>query len=762
MLSDGPLTIVRDVDGVAHVRATTLADGLRGQGWAAAEDRIWQMELDRRRALGRLAEAVGPAGAAADALHRRLGLAEHARRSHDALGEEARAALAAYAEGVSAWVAHAVSDDGPGLPAELDALGVVPEPWEPWHSIALYEVRHLAMGTFEAKVWRSGLVASLGAEAVARLWPELDDAVVDPTGPDPVPVAGAPVAELAAVAADLARVGGTGDQASNNLAIAPGRTATGRPLLAGDPHRAVDLPNVYWQNHVTCDGTGDGRELDVVGLSFPGVPCWPHFGHNAQVAWCITHGMADDQDVLVVDLRRTADGVEARGPDGWAPARRRTEHVPVAGAPGVEVEVLDTDVGPVVTDAPAGTARAGATWTGLALRWTATQDLDTTVDALLPMARARDLDELDVALVPWVVPVNNLLAADVHGAVGYRMRGRLAVRGEGHDRSGWTAVPADDPDRAWSGWVADADLPRWRSPGRGFLVTANQRIDVDGAYVSHDFAHPTRARRLVDRLAARDGWDVDDVAELLGDVHSAVSLRLADRLLDCGPAHPAERRALGLLAGWDGHMAADSAAAALVGTARAELVRLLGASLDLAEDRLTGVAGPSLHQTLRFVNARLATWVDDDDLVPDRLLRAALRQAVRLLELDQGADPARWRWGASHTALFVHPLLALRPDLADRLAVPPAVPLGGDNECVRATSTAPPSTRASNGQVARYVFDVGDWDRSAWIVPHGVSGDARSAHHLDQLEDWAANRLRPMRWSRAAVDAATGSVTELG
>jgi penicillin amidase len=743
------IRIIRDVDGIAHVRAQGSLAAFEGQGYAAAEDRMWQMELDRRRALGRLAEVVGPTALAADGFHRAVGIAAHARRSLGALTQGTQAALEAYARGVNRWL-----ESDPDLPPELTALGIQPEPWEPWHSIALYEVRHLAMGTFETKLWRSGLVHRLGAEAVARLWAASTETLVDPAADDQVvpvePAAPMGLGEDALRAFSLGAGIDTGEHGSNNLVIAGSRTATGRPILAGDPHRAIDLPNVYWQNHLTSTDPDD--PLDVVGLSFPGVPGFPHFGHNQDVAWCITHGMADDQDLYVVDLRRRGDAVEYRYGEDWRPADVHTEDIPVAGRDDVRVDVVRTHLGPVVADHPDGDPRPA-----LVLRWTATADVDTTFDALLPMQRARTATELDRAFEPWVVPVNNVLLADTAGTIAYRMRGRLADRDASN---GWTAVPGV-PDREWRRFVPDADLPRWRDPATGFLVTANNRVAVEGPYVSHDWAHSTRARRLSSRLAEDDGWDVDDVAGLLGDVHSAVADAIARRLVEVEWSHPSERRVIDSLVGWDAHMRLDSSQAAVVATVRAELVGLLTHDLGLVRDRLPGVAGPSMHQSMRFLNARIAWWIDEPGIIDDEVLVSALRLTVRSLELAQGPDPTRWRWGAAHHARWTHPLLALRPDLADDLTVPPAVELSGDNECVWATSTAPPSTDASNGQVARYVFDVGEWDRSRWIVPHGVSGDSRSPHHLDQLDDWAAMRLRPMRYSTAAVDAATASVVEL-
>ncbi len=739
------IQIIRDVDGIAHVRAGDLLGAFEGQAYAAAEDRLWQMELDRRKAAGRLAEVVGPTGVASDAFHRRCGIAAAARADLAGLTDETRAVLDAYAAGVNRFLAT-----DPDLPPEFGLLDHEPEPWEPWHSIAVFKVRHLAMGTYETKVWRSGLVRHLGPDRAARLWPSIPELVIDP-GDDAVQVAIDVAGAMAGAETAIGTVGSvlpTEELASNNLVISGDRTATGRPIVAGDPHRAIDLPNVYWQNQITCP------ELDVVGLSFPGVPGFPHFGHNADVAWCITHGMADDQDVFVERLRTSGDGVEVRRAGSWEPAAERGETIAVAGADPVEIRCITTSHGPVV----AGDDRAGDAWVGLALRWTALAAADTTYDALVPMLRARSIGDLDTAFVPWVVPVNNVLMADTAGVIAYRMRGRLATR---QRDNGWTAVPGDDASHGWTEFVADADLPRWRDPDSGFLVTANNRIQEGGPYVSHDWAHPARAMRLTERLAASGDWDIESVATLLGDTHSRVAAAFAARILATDPTHALDARAQALLVDWDHHMDADSPAAAVYGTVRGELVRILCHELGLVDDRLPGVAGPTLHQTLRFVNARLAFWIDDPTLVPDAAVRTALRFAVRHLQLTQGADPVAWRWGTAHTAEFVHPLAALRPDLAGDLSLPDAVELGGDNECVWATSVSPPSTRACNGPVARYVFDVGDWDRSVWIVPHGVSGDPRSDHHVDQLDDWSAVRTRPMRWSADAVDAATKSTVTL-
>lgn len=727
-------TIIRDTDGIAHVRADDEAGAFRGQGYAAAQDRLWQMEFDRRKAIGRLAEVVGPAALTSDQYHLRLGIAAAARSDFDLLSGRTQAMFDSYACGVDEAVAGLGS-----LPPEFGLLDAPPPaPWEPWHSIAVFKVRHLWMGTAEVKLWRSAVASVVGPTVAARLWPSSPGVHVDPSVVDQVATMGldSAVAEMAEVLADLQRLGG-GGAASNNFVLSGGRTDTGAPIMAGDPHRAIDLPNVYWQNHLTWTDSSGGA--DVIGLSFPGVPGFPHFGHNADVAWSITHGMADDQDLF---LERFGD------PDPVV--TRRTETIPVAGGDDVEVECLETANGPVVAGGP-------DLGLGVSMRWTATAAPDTTYDCLLPQMLARSAQDLDEAFSRWVVPCNNVLIADVHGDIAYRFRGRLAVR---PDANGWTVVDGTDEANAWTGFVDDADLLRLRNPERGFLLTANNPIG-DGPYVSHDWAHPARADRLTALLADRETWSTDDALAVLGDTHSAVAAGFAQRIARIDVRSSLERAAQDLLRAWDHHMDASSGAAVVYATTRAELVRLLSERLELHRAPVVPGLGYSLGQAVRAMHVRAGFLIEDDGLVTDDLLGAAFRSAVHAASQQLGGDVSSWRWGAVHTAGFHHPLAALRPDLARSLARPRPVELGGDNECLWAAGTVPPSMKSVTSPVARYVFDLADWDRSGWIVPHGVHGDPGDDHHADQLDRWAAVQLTPMRYSAATVDAVTESTTEL-
>ena len=723
------IEVRRDVDGIAHVRAPDRAGAFFGQGYAAAADRCFQIEADRRRAQGRWAEIVGAAGVASDVLHLRVGLADTARSDVEGLSDDARTALDAYAAGINAWLDQATDDD---LPPELGLLGAPrPAPWEPWHSVAVYKYRHLLMGTAQTKIWRSAVLRSVGPSVACRLWPGLGRTDPSTDGVD----LDAALMALAAVP--------TQEAASNNLVVAGTRTASGRPLLAGDPHRSFDLPNVYWQNHIT------GGEIDVIGLSFPGVPGFPHFAHNRDVAWCITHGMADDQDVYV---ERAAD-LELAGIESAT--------IPVAGADPVTVEVATAADGRRVI---AGGRAEG--W-GLSLAWTATAAPDTTFDALVPMMAASSVDELDAAMSPWVVPVNNVLMADGDGTIAYRMRGRLARR---DGRNGWTVVPGWTGEHGWVGFVDDDDLPRRRDPDAGFLATANEDLGHHHLYISNDWAHPARGIRIRQLLESSSGWTADTItSDVLGDEVSLVAPAFVSLLTASPDVSGLDAVAQSMLARWDHRMDPDSPAAAIYAACRVALLDVVAAAVGFDGHRLgAGAIEPAPDEIARSQWSRLAVLAShaDDDLVTDvggwaGAARSALSGGVKILVAALGTDPTAWRWGDLHPSAPYHPLAVTRPDLGDELVVPATRELGGDSETVRCTGVSPPSLGAMRGSVARYVFDLGDWDQSRWIVPHGVHGDPRSPHFSDQLDRWASMSMAPMRWSPEVVDGATGSVEQI-
>ncbi|MGH2370732.1 MAG: penicillin acylase family protein, partial [Chloroflexota bacterium] len=476
-----PLTIHCDAYGVAHVRAANEHDAWFGQGFASAQDRLWQMEYDRRRAAGRWAEAAGTAAVAGDVLARRLQLVRSAQADAAAMSPETQAMFEAYAAGVNAYL-----QSGRPLPVEYELTGLRPEPWEPWHSVAAFKVRHVLMGVWQQKLAQAQLLAMIGPEAYARLdgRSPVGSPVILPPGGAVQRLFEESFDDLRRAAAQLGFLA-EAEAGSNSWAVHGSRTTTGKPVLCNDSHRALDVPSVYWQVHVACP------VFDAIGATFPGLPGFPHFGHNGSVAWNITHTSADYQDLYVEQFDQD-DPARYRTPDGWAVAERRVERIDVAEGQPVEIEVWRTRHGPVVHGDP----RSGV---ALSLRYTATDEPCRGFEVLRPMLLARTVAELQETQRLWVDPVNNLVAADTAGNIGYLTRGYLPIRSSQAHRQfpapGWTG------EHEWIGRVPFERLPGALNPPEGFIATANQQvIDGDEPYIAHDFSPPFRAERIIELL----------------------------------------------------------------------------------------------------------------------------------------------------------------------------------------------------------------------------------------------------------------------
>src|SRR5262245_58221387 len=598
----------RDREGVPHVRAASLRDAFVAQGFVHAQDRLWHMEYDRRRAAGRWAEYVGAPGVPDDVLMRRLQLAACARSEYDALNAETRAMLDAYATGVNAFIETHGADHQ--LPIEFQLLRARPEPWEPWQSLAVFKVRHAMMGTWQLKAWRARLVRHLGADRAARLCPgtPANPALIVPPG----------------LAADGPGLDMQGDLArdpvvpaslvdwetgSNNWAVAGHRTASGKPLVAGDPHRPLDVPNVYYQNHVACP------EFDAIGFSFPGVPGFPHFGHTQSVARCVTHAQADYQDLYVErfhpeDTRR----YEYRG--AWHAAATSQELIGVRNGEPVPIDVTVTRHGPIVLGDP----RHGQ---AVAIRYTGTAAPNATVEALLPMLRARSADEFEAAMRPWVDPVQNLVFADNRGAsgtIGYRTRGQVPVRARAN---AWLPVPGWDGSHEWEETIPFDAMPALRDPSEGLVVTANSQI-VGAEYPRHlglDYGADFRTRRLWERLSPLARATTADMAAIHADRVSIAARELLAQLRVLEAAlrraadvDPAVERAVEQLLAWDAEMDAERVIPTIYVAFRERLLRELMTPLlgPLTAEAFGGAPRGAVGHMARL-RSLLADWIRRDD-----------------------------------------------------------------------------------------------------------------------------------------------------
>ena len=545
----GTVTIIRDAYGIPHVRAETSADAWLGMGYACARDRMFQMDYDRRRATGRWAEIAGPAALPGDILARRLSLGVAARRDVDAMSKPLREAFESYASGVN----RAISDGS--VPFEAEAMGYRVEPWEPWHSVAVFKIQHVFMGQWQHKLTQAVLLARIGPTAFERLEtrPPVGSPLTNPPDKRLVRLVGQALND---VTQHLAFLGET-EPGSNAWAVSAERTSHGAAVLCSDSHRGLDTPNVYWQCHVSCP------DFDVIGATFPGLPGFPHFGHNGQVAWAITHAHADSQDLYLERF----DGTRYLTENGWQQAAVRNERIDIRGGGQTEVEVLETRHGPVVHGDPANDM-------AIALKYTATYRPDRGLECILPMLTARDVTELAMAQEGWVDPVNNLVAADTSGRIAYQCRGELPVRSSsGHRR---LPVPGWDGECEWVGSVPFGELPRVIDPDAGFVMTANNVIvDGDQPYISYTFAQPFRAERLRSHLAGTTIYTTEHLAAMQADTVSWPAQAWTRLLSTLEFSDSSAEAARLMLADWDGDLTTSSAQALLYGCFRRALAEEL-------------------------------------------------------------------------------------------------------------------------------------------------------------------------------------------
>ncbi len=746
-----PMTIYRDGAGVGHIQATSERDAWFGQGFAAAQDRLWQMEYDRRRAAGRWAEVAGEAALPADTLARRLQLARAAQADIAAMSPETRAMFEAYAAGVNAFLTS-----GQPLPVEYALSGISPEPWEVWHSVISFKVRHVLMGVWQKKIAQGRLLAMIGPERYGQLDGR------SPAGSTVILPPGGAVAALFDQADDEIRAAAQHlgflaerEAGSNSWAVHGSRTTTGMPVLCNDSHRALDVPSVYWQVHVACP------QFDVIGATFPGVPGFPHFGHNGSVAWNITHTGADYQD-LYIEQFDGEDSTRYRTPDGWAAAEHTVERITVRGGNPAKVDVWRTRHGPVVHGDP----RSGL---ALALRYTATDGPCRGLEPTRPMLFATTVAELFEAQREWVDPVNNLVAADVHGNIGYLTRGALPVRTSQAHRQfpapGWTG------EHEWTGLVPFEQLPRAVNPPEGFIGTANQRVIAeDEPYIAHDFATPSRAGRIAELLSGDGPRTPEQIAAMQGDRLSHPARELVAVLARFGPFTGEAERARALLAGWDGDLLPESPQALLYAHVRRTLARVLFAPVTGADAWrwLTGgepaalgtIIGRWLASVMWRDGGRDRLW---DDRPWSEVLSVALADGWRATAALAGEDPAQWRYADHHGTNAKHTLAAAHPGHAAALN-PPRAMVGGDADTLQCAGYAWRESAPfdiTNLSVYRQVVNLADIAHGSFVIPGGVSGLPGTPHYADQLELWRNHQRVPMHYRADEVREAAVSMLDL-
>ena len=740
--------VYRDNLGIPHVQAENEHDAFFAQGFVTAQDRLWHMEYDRLRATGRWAEAVGDGALEQDKLMRRFRLAASAKADYAAMDEHTRIVFDAYAAGVNAFI------DGPDpLPAEYAIAGIEPEPWQPWHSMAVYKVRHILMGVFESKIWRARMVRGMGPEKAGQLFPGYEPGhllILPPgaTAPGPLDQGLKGLAEGAAALNYLGEM----DGGSNSWVLAgqpPGGiqdgagvgTSTGKPLLAGDSHRGLDTPNAYYQNRIACS------EFDVTGLSFPGVPAFPHFGHNPWVCWSVTHTAADYQDLYVEQLRE-GDTPQYLHKGEWLDAEVHDETVRSSSGREQTIQVVVTNHGPVISGGP----EEGS---GMALKYTATESASEWTSILWKMLLARNTEELSESQRGWVDPCNNFLMADVDGNIGYLCRGRIPIRSR---VNGWLPVPGWTGEHEWQGDIPFEELPRSINPAEGYIATANNRPIGDDYphYIAVDFTPEFRVRGVTQGLKSLTKPAAPDMAKVHAQRVSQPAQAYLAVLPSVEPTNALAAIARDRLLAWDGSMDAHGVGPSIYSAMRDALLKEIfdrNLPADLADaawhpaDRGLGSFGNRLKaRMVEMLRHDDRSLLAEGDTWPAAISRA-LTRGVAVLFSRLGDDPDAWVWDRVHRAVPRHTLSAAYPELNGRLD-PPAIPHSGDGDTPLQGGYSPATfATVTSLSVARYSYDTANWDDSLWVVPLGSSGHPGSPHYYDQSETWRKVEMVPMRWN---------------
>ncbi len=703
--------VLRDEHDVIRVRAESLADLYFAQGVAHAQERLWQMEFQRRLGAGRLAEVLGPEALATDRFMRTLGLYRAAERAYRALSPEARDWVDAYVAGINAYLGSK-----PPLPLEFRLLGFRPEPWKPadvlvWAKVMSYELSK----NYKDELRRYRLLArGLTKERINQLmppYPEDAPTVVRSVAARPEPAEEGVAAGLLA----LSRTLGAGLEASNNWVVAPWRSKSGGALLANDPHLRLTAPSIWILMELEAPG------FHAVGASFPGVPGIV-IGRNDRIAWGVTNMGADVEDLYV--LEEVAGGYRYKGE--VRPYRVRQEVIRVKGGEAVKLSVRESVYGPVISDAVEVPGKRP-----LALRWVSLDDGDTTLEAFLRLQTAASWEAFVDALRYYVAPSQNFVFADRAGNIGYYAPGRIPIRKPGH--SGAYPVPGTG-EWDWQGWVPFEALPHVKNPKEGYVVTANHKpVPKDYPYLlGVDWAEPYRARRIEALIRGREKHDLESFAAIQMDELSLLFFDFRPVLEKIQPKSERARTWRDRLLAWDGRTGAKSEEASVFEAWYTELTRLPEAEVGTRYWQEPRYLLKALTRGDPACTRRGVTCLD----FAAQALEAALRR------LGDEVPP----WGQLHPAVFEH--LVMSKDDRVRRFFERRVARGGDRYTVNVGIYRPADFHMYWGPSYRQLVDLSAPEKSRFVHPPGQSGNVLSRHYGDLLLPWARGEYLPMGLGR--------------
>lgn len=762
--------IIRDPAGAPNIYAENQHDLFFAQGYVHAQDRLWEMDLNRHVGHGQLAELFGDSvygestTVKVDQFLRTIGLDHAARADLASLGDDERTHLQDYADGVNAFL----KTHQDNLPVEFTLLGYRPARWTPvdtlvWAKVMAYDLS----GNYEDELFNSQANLALGKAKFHELVPAypssgpfiipsdiksfskpISSAPTSPKASDisTLPIGRPDLTELKRINKSVnLRDKGVG---SNNWVVDGTLTSTGKPLLANDPHLDISMPSIWYMNGIHCTAVSSTCPFDVVGYTFPGVP-GVVIGHNQHVAWGVTNTGPDVQDLFAEKLN-PANPNQYMYQGQWHEMDRDPEVIHVKDRPDVPFTVQYTLHGPVITPVLKGVTAT------LALEWTATHDRSNLVKSLLSLDEARNWEDFRNGLRLWDVPAQNFVYADIEGNIGYQMPGRIPVRGKG---DGNVPVPGWTGEYDWTNYVPFDELPFVYNPPSHLIVTANNQV-VPSEYkylIASGFAAPFRATRILDLLKSKAHISIDDFKSIQADVYSLPLTNLQKHISKVTPVGFLAERALKYVIAWDGNLSQENIGGTVLEVTYHSLIHDLFASQMDGELFSGYIERGDAHRLLidQMLNDPNNLFWDDASTASretrDTRLAKAYMEGVDWLGSQFGDWPPDWHWGRLHTATFAHPFGSIRP--LDLILNFGPIAVAGDGYTISNTGlddTNPYSDQTVSSM--REIIDLSNFDDSFWIQTTGESGQPLNPHYTDLTPKWRDSKYEPLYSTRTAVE----------
>lgn len=742
-----PAEILVDRWGVAHLYATSQDDVFFVQGYNAARDRLFQIDLWRRRGLGRLAEVFGPAFVEQDRASRLFLYRGDMHKEWQAYGTRAQGIAERFVAGINAYIDDAVASPQ-SLPWEFRRMGYVPEKWQAQDVVRIRS--HALTRNLSSEVARAFVAchADLKTDAMrVQLAPPWETTA--PQGLDPcLPRDLLKVFQLATQGVvlnsktDLATAAHEPpSEGSNAWVVAPAKSATGRPILASDPHRAYSAPSLRYITHLSAPG------LDAIGAGEPALP-GISIGHNGSIAFGLTIFSIDQEDLYVYALN-PANTSQYQYQGQWEPFTVLRETIAVKGGKPVEAELRFTRHGPLIYT-ETGKNRA------FAVRSAWFEPGMAPYFGSIHYMYASNFQEFQRAMADWGAPSENQVYADTRGNIGWVVGGRAPIR---PNWDGLMPVPGDGRHE-WAGFLAGHQLPSSYNPPQGWFASANE-MNLPPTYpyrerkLGFEWSSADRYQRIAEVLEKPGKHSIEDALRLQSDVLSTPARRLLALLAKQKSPDTKVQAALNLLRAWDGNVTTGSGAAALFEVWWSRYLGYVFKEMVFSKAGAAILNGPDMALLLNALEKPETMFGTDAAAKRDWLLLTSLNLAWTHTEKLLGSDPKQWQWGKLHHALITHPFAnAVDTATAAKINVGP-LPTAGSGNTPNQAGYDPRNFRQTGGPSFRIVVDVGNWDNSRAINLPGQSGDPDSPHYRDLTEMWRKGETFSLLYSRKKVEAAT-------